>query len=36
MCPSDAQKIKLTMRLGLDVVHPDDPLAVQERKRLRG
>lgn len=36
MCPSDAQKIKLTMRLGLGVVHPDDPLAVQERKRLRG
>lgn len=36
MCPSDAQKIKLTMRLGLDVFHPDDPLAVQERKRLRG
>lgn len=34
MCPSDAQKIKLMMRLGLDVLHPDDPLAVQKRREL--
>lgn len=34
MCPSDALKVKLMMRLGRDVVHPDDPLAVQEGKEI--
>lgn len=34
MCPSNAQKIKLMMRLGLDVVHPDDPLAAQEGRGI--
>lgn len=34
MCPSDALKVKLMMRLGRDVVHPDDPLAAQEGKEI--
>ena len=29
MCPSDAVKTRLTERLGQDVLHPEDPLAVK-------